>query len=777
MIYDRAMRSRIGFLFIAWLLFAASFTVMAEEGGSPQQIRLVDYLQALQAQGVRIIYSSDLVSTDMMIADPSADGEPITLLRRALRPLNLAVEEGSSGSVLIVPVAAEKVAKPRRPVIEEPIPQIVVTSSLHRIDYSEVGTRTIFDKELAERVPLIGEEVVRLTHRLPGTASGGISSKSHVRGGEEDEVLFLFDGLRLYEPYHLRDFQSVSTVINSRAVDSIDFYTGAYPAHYGDRMSGVLSMEIRRPQRAMETEVSLSLFNASVLSLGTFGDQREGEWLVTARRGNLDVVADLIDEDFGRPEYDDYLAHVGWEFGPRARITANLLYSTDDIRLSEARRGENANATYKNRVGWVKWEAEWTEKLNSRSLLAVSKIEDKRDGAVNLPGIVSGQLDDKLSVDVYEIRQDWTWVLSERLMWSFGANLKHLDTHYRHESERTIAPEFAGISGGPAQRILSSDLTVDGAQYAAYSELRWRLGEKLVVDAGLRWDQQTYTTADNDRQISPRASLLFQASKRTELRLGWGRYYQAQETNELQISDGIDNYFPAQWAEHFVANMRHTFSDKIALDVSVFRKRFRTLRPRFENIFNNLTLVPELQFDRVMIDPDKAESLGAEATLTRGSSSDAMLWWLSYAWARTRDWTPNGKIARSWDQTHAVDAGISRTAGPWSMSATAGIHTGWPTTEIIADYTNNPDGSTALQITTTPRNSARYKTFAAVDARVSREFDVGRGELTAFLSVSNATNRNNPCCSEYSLDTEGTLKTRTTSWLPLVPSIGVIWSF
>ena len=122
---------------------------------------------------------------------------------------------------------------------EEPIPEIVVTSSLHRLQYSRAVVRTRLDRELATRIPTVAEEAVRLTDRLPGTANGGVSTRNHIRGGEANEVLFLLDGLRVYEPYHLKDFQSVATTVNSSAIAGMDFFTGAYPARYGDRMSGV----------------------------------------------------------------------------------------------------------------------------------------------------------------------------------------------------------------------------------------------------------------------------------------------------------------------------------------------------------------------------------------------------------------------------------------------------------------------------------------------------------------------------------------------------------
>ena len=154
-------------------------------------------------------------------------------------------------------------------------------------------------------------------------------------------------------PFHLKDFQSVASIVNSRAIDGIDFFSGAYPAQYGDRMSGVMNMSLRTPQKKTETELALSFFNTSVLSLGTFGGDEKGDWLVTARRGNLDLIADIINPDVGSPDYQDYLVHAGWAFNPRARLSANILVSNDKLTLNDVDRGESASANYKNRVMWA----------------------------------------------------------------------------------------------------------------------------------------------------------------------------------------------------------------------------------------------------------------------------------------------------------------------------------------------------------------------------------------------------------------------------------------
>lgn len=772
------MRSCSAFIVSALLsLGLASSSFAAQDGAA--QVLLEEYLESLIADGIRVIYSSDLVTGGMHVAPPSPDQDPFEMLPALLQPHGLQMEPGPAGTVLIVAAASADTREEvdSTPTLGSPMPEIIVTSSLHRIEYNAPGVHTVLDKDVAARVPVIGEEFVRLTQRLPGTASGGISSKSYVRGGEDNEVLFLFDGLRLYEPYHLRDFQSVASIISSSAMEGTDFYTGAYPAHFGDRMSGVLSMDMRKASSDTETELAISFFNTSALSMGRFGPTGQGDWLFSARRGNLDLITDVIDPEFGSPDYSDMLSHVAWEFGPRALVSANVLVSDDKVSLSDASRGEQARARYSNRVAWLKWGADWTDQLRSRTIFAVSDVTDDRQGTVELPGIVSGWLDSQRDLQVFEFRQDWTWLMSSRWMWSFGANLKHLDADYRHRSHKQVEPPFDAILDNQPNGTLSSDRVVDGGQYAAYSEVRWMASDRYVIDLGLRWDQQTYTIASNDRQYSPRAGLLWHAGKNTEVRFGWGQYYQAQETNELQLSDGIEDFFPAQRAEHFVLNVQRQITKYATAELSVFRKSFRTLRPRFENAFNSLTLVPEIQFDRIRVDPRKAESLGAELSIMHGTASDSLIWWASYAWAQTRDWTDDGKIERSWDQTHTVKAGLSRKRGSWDLSAALEVHTGWPKNELIPTYILEPDGTRTLLVETTPRNELRYGTFATVDFRAARTFDVRRGELTAFLDVSNVVNRANPCCIEYSLNDSGELDSRARHWLPLVPSLGVVWRF
>jgi hypothetical protein len=58
---------------------------------------------------------------------------------------------------------------------------------------------------------------------------------------------------------------------------------------------------------------------------------------------------------------------------------------------------------------------------------------------------------------------------------------------------------------------------------------------------------------------------------------------------------------------------------------------------------------------------------------------------------------------------------------------------------------------------------------------------VARGELNAFLEIGNLYNRANPCCTEYrpGQDDAGNpvLSGKEGNWLPLIPSLGILWRF
>jgi outer membrane receptor protein involved in Fe transport len=199
------------------------------------------------------------------------------------------------------------------------------------------------------------------------------------------------------------------------------------------------------------------------------------------------------------------------------------------------------------------------------------------------------------------------------------------------------------------------------------------------------------------------------------------------------------------------------------------------LRPRFENLFDPLAILPELEPDRARIAPDKAAARGVELSITY-AAPQGLRWWASYVRARASDVVDGETVPRSWDQRDAAQLGLGYDSGNWDLGAVLGLHSGWPTTTLTLQEA--PSGEMTAVIGR--RNALRLGSFASLDLRASRRVPLRVGALDVFLEVSNATNRHNPCCGDFDLE-EGDhgvfLEHDTETWLPRLATFGILWQF
>jgi outer membrane receptor protein involved in Fe transport len=286
---------------------------------------------------------------------------------------------------------------------------------------------------------------------------------------------------------------------------------------------------------------------------------------------------------------------------------------------------------------------------------------------------------------------------------------------------------------------------------------------------------QTYDGTGDGDQWSPRLSALYTLSPNTKLRAGWGRFFQSQGINELQVEDGVQTFYRAQHADHAIVSVDHAFDIGFDLRVEAYRKYYRDIHPRFENLFDPLVLFPEAEFDRVKVDARSARAEGVEILLQmrpRGPWSG----FLSYTWSQANDRIDGFDVPRSWDQRHAINLGVTWASGPWTATLLDSFHSGWPTTKLAFDpQTSDP------RIDLSQRNRSRFSNYNSLDLRVTRTFIMARGALDVFVEASNALDQSNECCIEYDTirDDDGTTRYRREidSWLPIVPSIGVLWRY
>lgn len=374
----------------------------------------------------------------------------------------LAVEV-PAGGVAVVEVGIEAPDVTR-------LERVVVCASRYELLAATRGMSQYLPVERIESLPDLGDDPLRAVARLPGTASNGITAKAHLRGGARDETLVLFDDLRLRDPFHLKDFQSIFSAVDPAIIGGMEICTGALPPRYGDRLSGAIAISSLVPPVRPRHEASLSLFNSSLMSAGSMDDGRV-EWAGAIRRGNLD-------------------------------------------------------------------------------------------------------------------------------------------------------------------------------------------------------------------SLGPRVGLVLQPDPRTAIRASWGRFFQSQGIDELQVSDGVTHWFRPERADRPVLSLEHRTAGGTEFRAEAYTKDTARLRPRFENLLVDLVLLPELKPDRIRLDPRGGRARGIEVSVARRDGGP-LGWWLSYAWSEVEDEFGDTDVRRAWDPQHALQGGLEWRHGPWELVLAGSYHSGWPTTEVF----------------------------------------------------------------------------------------------
>ena len=109
-----------------------------------------------------------------------------------------------------------------------------------------------------------------------------------MRGGSPDQNLTLLDDVPLYYVSHIGGFLSV---FDANAISDVRLIKGGFPARYGGRLSSVLDVRLKEGNKQQLSGNSGIGVLATHLSLE--GPLKNGKttFLVSARRGNLDLFS------------------------------------------------------------------------------------------------------------------------------------------------------------------------------------------------------------------------------------------------------------------------------------------------------------------------------------------------------------------------------------------------------------------------------------------------------------------------------------------------------
>lgn len=200
----------------------------------------------------------------------------------------------------------------------EKLEEVVVTAKKDKSEVlnemSLVSARS-FSVEETKRFAGSFNDPARLASAYAGVANAPEGNNDIiVRGNSSKGILWRLEGVEIPNPNHFANEGATGGPINalsSNMLSNSDFMSGAFAPEYGNALSGVFDMKLRRGNfDKVERTVGISTLGLDLAMEGPLG-ANNGSYVTNYRYSTLDLIDRLGIMDFGGvPRYQDFTYNV-----------------------------------------------------------------------------------------------------------------------------------------------------------------------------------------------------------------------------------------------------------------------------------------------------------------------------------------------------------------------------------------------------------------------------------------------------------------------------------
>lgn len=649
---------------------------------------------------------------------------------------------------------------------------VEVTGDFFRKDPFEVNSIRSFSFEEIRRSPGGFEDVVRALSVLPGVAQADAGRNDLiVRGGAPSENLYLVDGIEVPNINHFGTQGATGgplSFINLDFVRETSFSTGGFSSLYGDKLSSVLTIDLRNGRNDR-------LGGKATISASQFGLNVEGpllnensSFIISARRSYLDFIFKAAGFSFV-PEYYDLLTKTDFRLDNRNSLSFIFIGAFGNVKFfnnDEEQRFDNARILGTDQIQYVTGIS--YRRLINKGFFDISLSRnftdfDSRQRDLNLNPIFTNQSIEEEN----NLRADLVYQISNKSELNFGATAKLVE----FDSD-ILFPTFI-TSFGDSLPVTSLNKSENFLKLGSYVNFNFRPLNRLTTNLGLRLD---YFDAINTKTyLSPRFSTSYRLTEITNLNFSTGVYYQSPSYIWL-IADERNRDLKKVKVDQYVLGFDHRLNEDALLKVEGFYKDYSNyptslVRPYLVLANTGAGFAgSDDNYSAFGLEPLVSEGFGnargVELSVQKKLSQTPYYGILSLTYSEAEFTALDGiKRPGSYDQNWIFNlSGGYKIDKHWEISTKFRFASGKPYTPFNSDGTQN----------IADYNTRRLKSLHSLDLRVDRRWFFSGWTLITYLDIQNVYNRNNLSAIRWDPREQ---RVDESSSIGILPSIGISAEF
>lgn len=572
------------------ILFCASLLCLFEtrSQGLTQTIRgtVIDKISQTPLPGTNVV----ILNTDpVMGATTDVDGNfkivnvpvgthsiKVSFIGYKERTLPLVIVNSGKEVVLNVPIEEDIVQ----------MNEIVITATQKEKpinDMAVVSARTFSVEETRKFAAAVNDPARMVTSFAGVVQTDDGNNNVSIRGNSPHGLLWRMEGVDIPNPNHFANTGTAGggiSILSSQLLTNSDFMTGAFPAEYGNALSGVFDLQLRRGNNEKpEYTLQAGFLGFDVAAEGPFSGNYKGSYLINYRYSTLSVldkigvsVGDAV-TNFQDLSFNVYLPTAKWGsfslFGFGGLSDQHFNAKKDSSSWDS--EDDRFNNTYFSNTGAVglKHALIISPKTHLQSSLVLSGNEN---------GDKAFKLNDQYSEDLHYNQKyihkkiNFTTILNHKfsvrhsLRTGMYLNKLYFRFYLNDMNKETDELEELLNTKGDAE-------TLQG-----FAQWNFRASERLTFNAGLHYLR---LLLNNTSSVEPRASVSYMLKEGENVSFGYGLHSQIQPLGsyfaQIQQEDGSyirpNEHLDLTKSHHFVVAYDRSLNDRLRLKVESYYQR------------------------------------------------------------------------------------------------------------------------------------------------------------------------------------------------------------
>ncbi len=599
--------------------------------------------------------------------------------------------------------------------------KIVVTGGL--TIYDDITGKTGVTKEDILTTAGCAGDVFWTLQTLPGISGTGEGAVIALQGGEPDEIKVYVNEAFLPRPFYYEGAGGgLFSLVNTTLLRKGDLYTAGYSASFGDALSGVLNLKLRRGvKKGGKLDISMAGAEISI---------ERKNLILSAGRSYTDLFYRLLYKLHGDTSWTFISFPQNWWCqGIKTFLLKNKVINLfaifggdlSAIRLPKEYGTDIYSKSTKGTIG-----TDFTQKFKNLIINSVASWDyyytynEFTDGILKQWEKTQGlNLRSKLQIEF------------KRIFVESGFSIRlHNPSYYAYYPKDAKGTEF----WDPDYPHDTTQKDTSTLKLAQWNLLKFKISEKLFLESGI---YGSYLRYNGQKYFDPRGAILFIPSENHKIRFGIGKYH--------QFPPFVKRYAPflltkphlkPQKSNHYAISYDGKFG-KYSVFFEIYKKDYGNL-PVYDTA-NNIYSEGK----------GYAKGFGFLIRKLKGKISG----WISYSYLSSKREFKKGEglTSSNYDLTHILQIIINyKISEKYKLGLKLRYATGKPYTPLSGVDTLIYNGETYIRPVWGKTNSKRLPDYFKIDLRFVHKYKMFGKPCLSYTEIWNLTSHKNYLGVSYS---------------------------